>query len=191
MSGGASSSKRAKASRRASSDTAPSPIDSTRASSVAGLSPRAVSSRLSDATRDLCANRVVALALDAMRELRSAGEDDAAVHHDVNGIGSDVLQDARVMRDDQKAGLVLRFGAKRLNGAADRAQRIDVEAGVRLVEDGVLRCQDGELQHFEALLFTAGESVVHVTAQERRVHVQQLELVEDELAKFCWGKIVG
>ena len=54
------------------------------------------------------------------------------------------------------------------------AQRVDVEAGVGFVEDGELRLEQFELQHFRALLLTAGEAFVHGTGGELRVHLEPL-----------------
>ena len=74
---------------------------------------------------------------------------------------------------------------------ADRLQRVDVEPGVGLVEDGVLRRDDRHLQHLEPLFLAAREAVVDVAAQERRVHVERVELLEHELAEFRRIEIVG
>ena len=89
------------------------------------------------------------------------------------------------MGDDQEAG-VLAFvtRAQRIHRRADRLQRIDVEAGIGLVEHGVFRLQDRELEHLEALLFATREAVVDVAAEKGRVHIERIELVEHELAEL-------
>ncbi len=78
-----------------------------------------------------------------------------------------------------------------LHALADRLQRVDVEARVGLVEDRVLRREDRELQHLEPLLLTAGEAVVDVAPEERRIHVQRVEPVEDQLAELRRRQVVG
>src|SRR5476651_612783 len=114
---------------------------------------------LSDATGDLFANGVVALALDAFGEVGTAGLHDAPVHHDVHDVGRHVAQDARVVRDDEEARVFAVVGrAHRADRLADRLQRVDVEAGIGFVEHGVFRGEDRELQHLEALFLTARET---------------------------------
>ena len=54
----------------------------------------------------------------------------------------------------------------RLDAPGDVAERVDVEAGVDLVEDGELRAEHGELQRLGPLLLAAGELDVHPTREE-------------------------
>ena len=68
------------------------------------------------------------------------------------------------MRDREHAEVVLR--RHRLDAARDVAQRIDVEPGVDLVEDGKARLQDRELERLHALLLAARELVVDATGEE-------------------------
>ena len=94
------------------------------------------------------------------------------------------------MRDHEEADAAAFVArAERVHALADGLQRVDVEAGVRLVEDRVLRREDRELQHLQALLLAAREAVVDVAAEERGVHVERVEPVEDELAKRCGREI--
>ena len=74
--------------------------------------------------------------------------------------------------------------------SAHRTQGIDVETGVRLIEDGVLRLQHGQLQHFQALFLTARKTVVEVARKKGVVHIERIELGVDELAKLGRRKIV-
>ena len=62
---------------------------------------------------------IVSFAFDAMREFGVAGLHDASVDHDVHDVGNDVLQNARIVRDDQKAGVC----ALRRSRAAPRSSR--------------------------------------------------------------------
>ena len=79
------------------------------------------------------AERVEAFGLDRAGELGSAGRDDAAVDEHVHDVGDEVVEDALVVRDQQDAelGAVL---ADLFDAGRDLAQRVDVEAGVGLVE---------------------------------------------------------
>ena len=78
-------------------------------------------------------------------------------------VGLDQVQDALVVGDDQDAHV----GAGELVDAlGDGAQRVDVEAGVGLVEDRHLGPQQGQLEDLHPLLLAAGEAVVEVAAGE-------------------------
>ena len=112
---------------------------------------------------DLLADPAVALLLELADQLRAALLDDPALEHDVDEVGLDHVQDALVVGDDQDAHV----GAGELVDAlGDGAQRVDVEAGVGLVEDRDLRPQQRQLQQLHALLLAAGEAVVEVAAGE-------------------------
>ena len=76
------------------------------------------------------------------------------------------------MRDHEDAELVGFLGA--VHAFGHDAQGVHVQAGVGFVKDGKLRFQQFELQHFGALLFTAGEAFVHGTGGELRVHLEAL-----------------
>src|SRR4051812_27967073 len=82
---------------------------------------------------DLLADRLVALPLDALHELRAAVLDDAALEHDVDVRRLDEVQDPLIVRDDQDAER--RALAHRVDAVGDDLKRVDVQAGVRLVED--------------------------------------------------------
>ena len=80
---------------------------------------------------------VVALGLEAVGQLGAALLGDPAVDEDVDEVGLDVAQDARVVRDEQDADAGALLGA--VDALGDDPQRVDVEAGVGLVEDRDLR----------------------------------------------------
>ena len=61
-----------------------------------------------------------------------------------------------------------------LDAVGDDAQRVDVEAGVGLVEDGDPRLEHRHLEDLDALLLAAREAVVDVA---RRELARDLELV--------------
>ena len=95
--------------------------------------------------------------------MRPAGED-------VDVVGLDVAQDARVVGHQQGADLAVLTDA--VDALGDLAQRVDVEAGVGLVEDRDLRLEQLQLEDLVALLLAAGEALVHVALGEGRVHLQ-------------------
>ena len=87
------------------------------------------------------------------------------------------------MRDQQHAEIGA--GALHLADAVgDDAERVDVEAGVGLVEDGDLGLEDGHLQDFVALLLAAGEALVEVAVAEARVHPEPLHPLHDREPQF-------
>src|SRR5690606_1016905 len=88
-------------------------------------------------------------ALDLERELAAAGAHDASVDEDVDVIGLDVLEQALVVRDDEERPL---RPAQAVHAVGEQAQRIDVEARIRLVEDGEARFEHRHLQNLVALL---------------------------------------
>ena len=84
----------------------------------------------------------------------------------------DVAQDPGVVGDQQHAGLA--GVADPVDALADHAQRVDVEAGVGLVEDRDLRLEQLQLHDLVPLLLAAGEALVDVALGERRVHAEAL-----------------
>src|SRR6478735_8305279 len=113
---------------------------------------------------------VVALVLEAVGQLGPTLLDDLAVDEDVHEVGLDVAQDTRVVRDEQDAEVARVLGA--VDALGDDLQRIDVEAGVGLVEDGHLRLEQLHLEDLVALLLAAGEALVDVALGEDGVHPQ-------------------
>src|SRR5512141_2512210 len=97
---------------------------------------------------------VVALGLEAVGELRAALLGDPAVDEDVHEVGLDVAQDAGVVRDQQDALALL--GPEAVDAGRDDLERVDVEAGVGLVEHRDLRVEQLELGDLVALLLAAG-----------------------------------
>src|SRR5450756_2451013 len=75
---------------------------------------------------------VVALVLQAVRELRPALLDDPAVDEHVDEVRLDVAQDPRVVGDQQDADVAARSNT--VDAFGDDLERIDVEPGVGLVE---------------------------------------------------------
>ena len=128
--------------------------------------------RHSAAARPATEEAVVALVLEAVGELGAALLDDPAGDEDVHEVGLDVAEDARVVRDEQHAEAGALLGA--VDALGDDLQRVDVEAGVGLVEHRELRLEQLELEDLVALLLAAGEALVDVALRELRVHAQVL-----------------
>ncbi len=71
------------------------------------------------------------------------------------------------MRDEQDAAVTL--GAEPVHPVGDDAQRVDVQAGVGLVEDREARVEQFHLEDLVALLLSTGEALIDVALRERRV----------------------
>ena len=63
--------------------------------------------------------------------------------------------------------------AEQAHALADGADRVDVEAGVGLVQDGELRLEHQHLQNFGLFLLAAGEADVQITLGIALVHMQK------------------
>ena len=90
------------------------------------------------------------------------------------------------MRDHENTELVGFLGAGHTFG--DNAQRVNVKAGVGFIEDGELRLEQFELQHFGTLLLAAGETLVHGTGGELRIHLQALHRLGQFLGPRADGR---
>ena len=92
----------------------------------------------------------------------------------MRAVHGEALEDARVVRDhDERTthGLAVALDAVR-----DGGQRVDVEAGVRLVENCQLGLEKQQLEHLDLLLLAAREAYVELAHEEALVEV---ELVGD------------
>src|SRR5215204_3137526 len=120
----------------------------------------------------------VALGLEAVGELGTAGLDDATVDQEVHAVGLEVVEEPLVLGDRQhtQVGLLL---ANLLHAAGHRLECIDVETRIGLVEDRQVRLEDGELQDLVALLLAPGEAVVQVAVREGGIHVEPLHPLAD------------
>ena len=74
--------------------------------------------------------------------------------------------------------------------ADDLAQRVDVEAGVGLVEHRDVGLHQRHLQDLVALLLAAGETLVEVPLGEARVHAEALRPVDELHAHFEHREVV-
>ena len=78
-----------------------------------------------------------------------------------------------------------------LDAVGHDAQRVDVEAGVGLVEHGQLGVEHGHLQDLVALLLTAGEALVQVALAEGGVHAEALHPFEHRHADLEHRAVVA
>jgi hypothetical protein len=99
----------------------------------------------------------------------------------VDLIGLNVIEDALVVRDDQRAHVGT---DQAVDAVGDDAQRVDVEARVGLVKDRNLGLEHCHLQDLEALLLAAGEPVVERARGHRLIDLEQLHCLLDLLAKL-------
>ena len=114
----------------------------------------------------------------------AAALDDTPVDEDVHEIGRDVVEDALVVRDHERAHV---RADELVDAARDDAQRVDVEPGVGLVEDRDLRLQQRHLQDLDPLLLAAGEAVVQVALGELARHLEPLHRGEHVGAELLHG----
>ncbi len=66
------------------------------------------------------------------------------------------------------------FGAERVDAVRRRRGRVDVEAGIGLVEHAERRLEERHLQDLVALLLAAGEADVERTAEHFLSHLKLL-----------------
>src|SRR6266511_5187994 len=103
--------------------------------------------------RGLLEDPAVPVLLEVPREVRVAALHDLPVDEDVHDVRDDVVEETLVVRhDEHRPGRT----AHRVDSARDEAQGVDVQAGVRLVEDAELRLEDRHLEHRVLLLLAAG-----------------------------------
>jgi hypothetical protein len=100
----------------------------------------------------------------------------------VDGVRRDVVEQALIVGDHQDAHVRVQHGVHALG---NDAQGVDVQARVGLVEDRHLGLEDRHLEHLEALLLAARETLVHVARRDRLVHLEQRHLLAHELAELA------
>ena len=93
----------------------------------------------------------------------------------------DVVQQPLIVGDDQHAEIGTHLG---IHAVGDDAQRVNVQPRIGLVQNGKLRLQQRHLQDFRALLLTPGKAVVEIPAHKGAVHLQELELLREQLAEL-------
>ena len=86
------------------------------------------------------------------------------------------------MRGLRRAQLVETFG--------HNAQSVDVQTGVRFVEDGERGFQHGHLEDFVAFALTARETFVHSAAHEVRVEADEFALFAQQFEEVGRGQRV-
>jgi hypothetical protein len=130
---------------------------------------------------DFVFDPVVAFFFEFEGEAFAAGEDDLAIHEDVDDIGLNIVEEALVVGDEEEATV---GGAHGVDAAGDNFEGVDVEAGVGLVEDGVFGFQHHELEDLVAFFLATGEALVDGAAGEGAIHLQ---LVHARVELFVEG----
>ena len=84
------------------------------------------------ASRSLVGEIAVAVPLEFEGKLRPAAGHNATSGHHVHDIGSDVVEKALIVSDNEKASARV---AQRIDAVGHDPQRVDIEPRIRLVED--------------------------------------------------------
>src|SRR5579864_3744065 len=122
--------------------------------------------------------------IELVGKRRAARGHDPAVEHDVNRGGLDVLQDPRVMGDDERPHLLPGGLVHPVHPGRHDLDRVHVQPRVGLVHDRDLRLEHRHLQDLGTLLLPAAEPLVHVAAEDRRIDLQLRHLRPDQLLKL-------
>src|ERR1700690_3218666 len=120
--------------------------------------------------RELLLDPVVAPGLELERERLVAALDDAPVDHDVHKVGYDVAEEALVVGDEEDPEA---RPAQVVDPVGDDPQRVDVQAGIRLVHEGEAGLQHRHLKDLGALLLAAGEPLVAGARRELPVDLRK------------------
>src|SRR5262249_9052987 len=104
----------------------------------------------------------VALFFKLQSQLFAARFDQPPIDHDMNEVWLYVVEQSLVMGDDNNRPV---FAPQRIHTLRYNSQRINVEPGIRFVEDGKLRLQYRHLENLVSLLLAAGEALVDGTLQ--------------------------
>src|SRR5262249_12018205 len=121
------------------------------------------------------------------RQLLVAGLHDAAAREHVHHVRHDVVEQALVVRDHHKRAL---GGAQSVDAVRDGLERVDIEAGIGLVEHAQPRLQQRHLQDFVALLLAAGEADVDPAAQHLLFDAELARHLAHALEEFGRGELI-
>jgi hypothetical protein len=130
---------------------------------------------------DILPDPVVALPLELERQLLAAREHDAPVEEHVDVVRLHVLEDALVVGDEDHRVV---GPPQPVHALRDDLERVDVEPGVRLVEDREPRLEHRHLEDLVPLLLAAREALVDGPAREAPVHLDDLQLLVEELEEL-------
>ena len=86
----------------------------------------------------------------------------------------DIVKDALIVGDDDEGAFAV---AQRVHALGDDFQSIDVQPGIRFIENAQLRLKHRHLQNVVALFLATGETHVHRTGQQIFRHLQQLNFL--------------
>src|SRR5262245_21132638 len=114
----------------------------------------------------------VAARLDLQRQLLAAGVRDAPAREHMHHVRNDIVEEPLIVRDHHEGAL---GRAQPVDAVGHDLERVDVEAGVGLVEHAQPRLEERHLQDLVALLLAAREADIDTAPQ----HL----LVDPELAR--------
>jgi hypothetical protein len=99
------------------------------------------------------------------------------MHH----VGFDVVEQALIVGDDHERAL---RSAQCVDAVGHRLERVDVEAGIGLVENRELRLQHRELEDLVALLLAAAEALVDAAVQQLVLQMQHRQFLAHEFQEL-------
>jgi hypothetical protein len=105
------------------------------------------------------------------------------MHH----IGHDMVEQPLIVGDDDHRSL---WRAQPVDAIGDDFQRVDIEAGIGLVQHAEPRLQQRHLQDLIALLFAAGEPDIDRAAQHVRVDLKLAGHLANLLDEFGRGQFL-
>src|SRR5581483_2091953 len=128
----------------------------------------------------------IAARFQFQRQIFAAALHHAAFRQHMHHIRHDVIEQPLVVGDDDHRSL---RRAQAIDAVGDHAQRIDIEAGIGLVQHRQARLQQCHLQHLVALLFTAGKTDIHRAAQHLLVDAEPASHLAHAFEKFRRGQL--
>ena len=123
------------------------------------------------------AQPVIAATLEFERKLAAAALDDPAARQHVHLVRHHVVEQPLVVRHEHDRAL---GRAQCVDAVGDHLERVDVEPGVGLVEQGERRLEQAHLQDLVALFLAAGKALVDAAVQQALVHAHRRELRLDQ-----------
>src|SRR5229473_1919155 len=128
----------------------------------------------------------IALGFELERQLLAAGTHDAALREHVHDVGHDVVEEPLVMGNHDHGAI---GRAQPVDALGHDLQRVDIEAGIGLVEHRELRLKQRHLENLVALLFAAREADIHRPAQHVLVDAELLRGLAHPLHEVRRGEL--
>src|SRR5689334_2104841 len=96
-------------------------------------------------------------------------------------IWNNIVEQTLIVRDDDEGSLLC---PQLVDAVRHRAQRVDIEPRIRLVENAENRLEHRELEDLVSLLLTARKAGVYRAPQHRRIHIDELEPLLHEVGEL-------